>query len=74
MLKVVEYLRDFFTLVVDLFQALFGVIGSFFKMLGNCVVFLYDVLSAIPTMFLFAVLALVIVTVLYKILGRETQS
>ena len=74
MLKLLEYVYDFFTFIIDLFTLLVKIIGSLIMVLVNCVVFLYDVISALPTFMLIAASVLVIVAVLYKVLGRESQS
>lgn len=74
MLKIISYIGDFFTFILDMFKLLGNILLSFVRILANCVVFLYDVVSGLPAMLVVAVTALVVIAVLYKVLGRENQS
>nr|DAM21298.1 MAG TPA: hypothetical protein [Inoviridae sp.] len=74
MLKIIEYIKDFFTFILELFKFIGNLLLSLVNILVKCVTFLVKVVSALPTSFVVACIALVIVSVLYKVLGREAQS
>lgn len=74
MLKIIEYIKDFFTFILELFKFIGNLLLSLVNILVKCVAFLVKVVSALPTSFVVACIALVIVSVLYKVLGREAQS
>ena len=74
MLKIIEYIKDFFTFILELFKFIGNLLLSLVNILVKCVGFLVDVVSSLPTSFVVACTALVIVSVLYKVLGRESQS
>lgn len=74
MLKIIEYIKDFFTFILELFKFIGNLLLSLVNILVKCVTFLVKVVSGLPTSFVVACIALVIVSVLYKVLGREAQS
>lgn len=74
MLKIIEYIKDFFTFILELFKFIGNLLLSLVNILVKCVTFLVKVVSALPTSCVVACIALVIVSVLYKVLGREAQS
>lgn len=74
MLKIIEYIKDFFTFILELFKFIGNLLLSLVNILVKCVTFLVKVVSSLPTSFVVACIALVIVSVLYKVLGREAQS
>lgn len=74
MLKIIEYIKDFFTFILELFKFIGNLLLSLVNILVKCVTFLVKVVSALPTSFVVACIALIIVSVLYKVLGREAQS
>ena len=74
MLQVIQDIGDFFQFIVDMFKALFEIIASVVTVLGKCVVFVADIASAVPLWLSIPMGILVLVTVLYKVLGREVQS
>jgi len=49
-------------------------VGAVVVLLKSCVVFLVDVITAFPWWLLLPAGILIVVTVLYKVLGREVQS
>lgn len=74
MLKIIEYIGDFFSFIIEIIKFIGNMIVSLVEILIKCVGFLVNVISALPTPFVVACTALVIVSVLYKVLGRESQS
>ena len=74
MLKIIEYIKDFFSFILELFKFVGNLLLSLVNILIKCCGFLGDVISALPTPFVVACTALIIVSVLYKVLGRESQS
>lgn len=74
MLKIIEYIKDFFTFILELFKFVGNLLLSLVNILIKCMGFLGDVISALPISLVVACTALIIVSVLYKVLGRESQS
>lgn len=74
MLKIIEYIGDFFSFIIEFIKFIGNMIVSLVEILIKCVGFLVNVISALPTSFVVACTALIIVSVLYKVLGRESQS
>lgn len=68
------YIKDFFVFVGQCISLIFDVLVSILSILGACVKFLVDVISALPTFAIVAAGALIVVCVLYKVLGREASS
>ena len=56
------------------FKILILICTTFFSVLANCVIFLGKCLTWIPLELAGIILSLIAVAVLYKILGRESQS
>jgi len=74
MVKIAQDISDFFTFVVDLFKTFFELIFAIINVLGRCLIFIVDITTAVPAWLAIPVGVLVTVAVLYKILGRESQS
>ena len=74
MLKILRYLFDFFALIIALIKFVFELVWAILTILVACVGFLLNVVSALPTIFTVALGALIVISVLYKVLGRESQS
>ena len=68
------YVKDFFVFIGNCITLLFDVFVSIMTVLGKCVQFLVSVIASLPTFVTVAAGALVVVCVLYKILGRESQD
>ena len=68
------YVKDFFVFIGNCIALLFDVLVSIMSVLGKCVQFLVSVIASLPTFMTVAAGALIVVCVLYKVLGRETQS
>ncbi len=74
MIRLLEFIKNTFDTFFHIIRSFAGVIVSLIRILGKCVSFMGTIIGHLPPLFTAAVLALVIVCVLYKILGRETQS
>ena len=68
------YTKDFFVFIGQCITLVFDILVGIGEILVSCVTFLVDVVSALPTFAIVAAVALIIVCVLYKILGRESSS
>lgn len=68
------YVKDFFVFIGQCISLIFDVLVGIGKILVECVTFLVDVVSALPTFAIVAAGALIVVCVLYKVLGREASS
>lgn len=68
------YIRDFFLFIGHIIVFIIAFIGSMIDMLVKAVQFLTAVIGSLPTILIAATIALVIVCVLYKILGRESTG
>lgn len=74
MIKGLEYLGDFFQWFIDLFKTIGSFFTSLISILGDCVDYLGDVLSILPSWMYAILIVLVVVCVLYKVLGREGNA
>lgn len=71
---IIDYIIAIGNLVVDLFKFVFDFLYTLILILISCVSFLGKIIGALPTFITVAALALIVVAVLYKVLGRESQS
>lgn len=74
MLKILEYIKDFFTWFIDLFKTLGQIIVRLVKILGKCLEYVKNVLGILPAWMYVILVILIIVCVLYKVLGREGNA
>ena len=65
---------DFFTMIGNIFEFIFKAVKMLIDLLVNGIEFLISLVSLLPAPFVAGAIALVIVCVLYKVLGRENQS
>lgn len=65
------YISDFFDFIFDTVSSVIGWIVSVISLITSCVGFLGDLFLALPTIFKISLIALVAISVIYKILGRE---
>lgn len=68
------YIRDFFLFVADLIKFIVSLIGGLIDVLVEAVKFLTSVVGSLPTVLIVSAIALIIVCVLYKVLGRESAG
>lgn len=74
MLKILQYIFDFFSLIINIFKFVFEMIWQIVNVLIACVTFLFNIVTALPVIFQVALYSLIVISVLYKVLGRESQS
>lgn len=74
MIKIIKQITDFFGWVIALVKTLGQIIVRFIGVLGQCVGYLKDVLSILPTWIYVILVVLIVVCVLYKVLGREGNA
>lgn len=74
MTKALEYLKDFFSWVIELFKTLGQIIVRLVSILGKCFEYLKNVISILPTWMYVILAVLIVVCVLYKVLGREGNA
>lgn len=67
-------IKDFFSLVISLFEFIFKGLILLFNLLVQGLRILLNCIGILPTPLLVAGIALVVVCVLYKILGRESNG
>ena len=67
-------IKDFFSTIYGIFEFIFKAIGMLFNLLTSGLQFLFSLIQLLPTPFIVGGLALVVVCILYKVLGRETES
>ncbi len=68
------YVRDFFLFVADLIKFIVSLIVGLIGVLVGAVKFLISVVGSLPTLLTVSAIALIIVCVLYKVLGRESAG
>lgn len=68
------YIRDFFIFVGRIIIFIVSLIWSVIEILISAVAFLGKVIASLPVWLSVPAGVLIVVCVLYKILGRETQS
>lgn len=71
MLIIFYYIRDFFGFIGDTLSLIFDLIKKVLEVLGEAAQFVIDVAGSLPTMFYVFFIALIAISVIYKILGRE---
>ena len=71
MLIIYYYVRDFFLFIGNTIAAIFDLIIKLLEVLAECGRFLISVAGSLPTMFYVFFVALIAISVIYKILGRE---
>lgn len=74
MLGIFEAIGDFFGTIFDLISFLFKGLIVLFQLLTQGISYLGRVFLMLPDALVAAAVVLVVVCVLYKVLGRETQS
>ena len=74
MVIVYYYIRDFFGFVGDVLKFIFDFIMSLVGVLAASASWLISVITSLPALFVIPLTALVIISILYKVLGRETKS
>lgn len=68
------YIRDFFVFCGDVIKFVFDLIYSVIGVLTASASWLVTVISSLPALFVIPLTALVVISILYKVLGRENQS
>lgn len=68
------YIRDFFLFCGRIIKLVFSLLGGVIDLLFKAVQFLTSVIGALPTVLTVGAVALVVVCVLYKVLGRESTG
>ena len=66
--------KDFFKTIIGIIDFVFKGLMMMFNLLFKGIAFLASLFMTLPAPFIGGALALVVVCVLYKVLGRETQS
>lgn len=73
MIRIWWYISDFFDFIFDIASSVVGWIVSVIGLITSCIAFLGDLFNAMPTFFKVSLIALVAVSVIYKLLGREGE-
>lgn len=66
--------KDFIDFISDLFKHIFDLIVSVFQLIGEFVTTAVGVIGALPTIFITIGTVSIIVTILFKILGRKSAE
>jgi len=74
MLGIFRAIKDFFVTIFEIINFIFSALVMLFKLLISAISFFGDLIGMLPPVFLYGAMALLIVCILYKILGRENQS
>lgn len=74
MLQIISSITAFFTTIFDIIRGFGAVIANLIVIIGKAVHFFTAVIGHLPLYFTVPLAALVVVSVLYKILGREGQD
>lgn len=69
-----QAISDFFSMIFDIINFIFKAVVMLFSLLANGLSLLFALVRLLPLPFVGGAIALVIVCVLYKVLGRENQS
>ncbi len=64
----------FFSMIGQVFEFIFKALLMLFNLLYNGLRVLISLVNLLPTPFIIGAVALIVVCVLYKILGREAES
>jgi len=67
-------ISDFFSMIGQIFEFIFKALLMLFNLLVNGLQILMSLVNLLPTPFVVGAVALVVVCILYKVLGRENQS
>lgn len=67
-------IKDFFSLVVSLFEFIFKGLILLFNLLVQGMRILINCIDVLPTPLIVGGIALIVICVLYKILGRESNG
>lgn len=65
------YISDFFGFIFDIISSVVGWITNVISLIMSCIGFLGNLFVALPGIFKISLIALVAVSVIYKLLGRE---
>lgn len=68
------YVSDFFNFVFDLLETVFWFINDTVGIMTDCISFLGRLFLVTPLIFKVSLLALASISVIYKLIGRESQS
>lgn len=68
------YIRDFFIFVGSIIKFVFDLIWSLIEVLIGAVEFFGSLVASLPFVLTASIIALVIICVLYKVLGRESSG
>lgn len=71
MFLIFSFIRDFFTFVFSVFSCVINWLGSVTSLITSCITYAIKIFNVFPVTFYIALLAVVAVSVIYKVLGRE---
>lgn len=74
MAGIFKAISDFFSMIGQIFEFIFKALLMLFNLLVNGLKILMSLVNLLPTPFVVGAVALVVVCILYKVLGRENQS
>ncbi len=74
MAGIFKAISDFFSMIGQIFEFIFKALLMLFNLLVNGLQILMSLVNLLPTPFVVGAVALVVVCILYKVLGRENQS
>ena len=66
--------KDFIDFISDLFKHIFDLIVAVFQLIGEFVEIAFDVIGVFPSIFITIGVVAIIVTILFKILGRNKSD
>lgn len=68
------YISDFFNFIYELLSSVIDWILSLISLISFCVSFLFRLVDVLPTAFTISFIALISISVIYKVLGREAGN
>lgn len=68
------YIRDFFVMIGDLIKHIVDLIISLIQLIGQYAETAFDIVGALPTIFIAFGTVCIIIAVLYKILNRNSKE
>lgn len=68
------YISDFFNFIFDTLSNFINYIGSVLDFLTDCISYLGKLFLKLPDAFIYPLLALVAISIIFKVLGRGDQS
>lgn len=74
MLQILQNITTFFNTSFQVIRGIFSCIGHVLEIVGKGVAFLVVIIGHLPIWFTAPVTALVLVSAIYKVLGREGQD